>query len=180
MQNERMLSARLATPIGLLGVGASELGVASIQFSPSTSKTGGEEEPGSARAAEHLANALRQLGEYFEGRRRHFELSLDWTGVAGLRLVVLQELERSVAFGRTTTYGELAARVAAPDGARAIGAIMGSNPLPFVVPCHRVLATDGLGGFGGGLRTKEWLLALEGVLPATLDYDPLSLRAGAL
>ena len=77
-----------------------------------------------------------------------------------------------VGYGETVTYGELAARAklgSAYTAARGVGAIMGSNPLPVVVPCHRVMAADGLGGFGGGRATKEWLLALEGVLTTALD-----------
>jgi methylated-DNA-[protein]-cysteine S-methyltransferase len=80
-----------------------------------------------------------------------------------------------VGYGETVSYGELAARSGAFHGerggigARRVGSIMGSNPLPVVVPCHRVVAADGLGGFGGGLEVKRWLLALEGALPPTLD-----------
>ncbi len=80
----------------------------------------------------------------------------------------------TVGYGETVTYGELAARSelgSAYTAARGVGAIMGSNPLPVVVPCHRVMAADGLGGFGGGRATKEWLLALEGVLTPALDFD---------
>ena len=99
---------------------------------------------------------------------------------AGLALVafgapqrVLRALWETVPFGATVTYGELAVRGGLGRGhtaARGVGAIMGSNPLPVVVPCHRVLAADGIGGFGGGLRTKEWLLALEGVLTGALPW----------
>ncbi len=82
---------------------------------------------------------------------------------------VLQELDRSVPYGAVVGYGELAARVGQPGAAQAVGHAMGSNPLPLVVACHRVVENDGgIGGFGGGVETKRTLLALEGVLPQPL------------
>jgi methylated-DNA-[protein]-cysteine S-methyltransferase len=122
-------------------------------------------------ARAQLEEALSQLREYFEGTRTKFDIALDWYGVNGLRLTVLKLLAE-VPFGETVTYGDLAkGSGAGVTASQAVGGIMGSNPLPIVVPCHRVLAADGLGGFGGGLRTKEWLLAWEGVLPPTLDWE---------
>ncbi|WP_143681319.1 methylated-DNA--[protein]-cysteine S-methyltransferase, partial [Streptomyces sp. 2R] len=88
---------------------------------------------------------------------------------AGFHREVLRELASGVPYGTVVGYGELAARVGRPEGAQAVGAAMGANPLPVVVPCHRVVESDGgLGGFGGGLETKRQLLALEGVLPQPL------------
>jgi methylated-DNA-[protein]-cysteine S-methyltransferase len=82
---------------------------------------------------------------------------------------VLRELNSGVPFGSVVAYGDLAGRVGAPGAAQAVGVAMGSNPLPVVVPCHRVVESDGgIGGFGGGLETKRKLLALEGVLPEPL------------
>lgn len=82
---------------------------------------------------------------------------------------MLRELATGVPYGTVVGYGELADRVGSPGAAQAVGAAMGSNPLPIVVPCHRVVESGGgLGGFGGGLETKRQLLALEGVLPAPL------------
>jgi methylated-DNA-[protein]-cysteine S-methyltransferase len=121
-----------------------------------------------------LAAALAQLREYLAGDRRVFDLPLDWSLTRGSQRRVLATLYTSVGYGETVTYGELAARSelgSAYTAARGVGAIMGSNPLPVVVPCHRVMAADGLGGFGGGRATKEWLLALEGVLTPALDFD---------
>ncbi len=135
------------------------------------------------RAAERLGMALEdgdqdhpaavQVREYLAGERRAFDVPLDWSLTAGAQRRVLTALYESVPFGATATYGELA--VAGGLGrehtaARGVGAIMGSNPIAVVVPCHRVLAADGLGGFGGGRATKEWLLAHEGVLTAALDF----------
>ena len=98
---------------------------------------------------------------------------MDWSLTRGAQRQVLATLFATVGYGETVTYGELAARSelgSAYTAARGVGAIMGSNPLPVVVPCHRVMAADGLGGFGGGRATKEWLLALEGVLTGALDF----------
>ncbi|MBA3524314.1 MAG: MGMT family protein [Geodermatophilaceae bacterium] len=96
---------------------------------------------------------------------------------SGATRQVLQALHAGVGYGTTTTYGELArasgAFVGADGvlGARAVGTMMAANPIPLIVACHRVLAADGLGGFGGGLAAKRWLLELEGALPPTLDFS---------
>jgi methylated-DNA-[protein]-cysteine S-methyltransferase len=129
-------------------------------------------------AREEVAEGAReQLVEYFGGARTVFELPLDWGECAGARLAVLELLAETVEYGQTVNYGTLAQRLADRDGrpsigARAIGAIMGSNPIPVIVPCHRVVAADGLGGFSGGcgVELKRWLLTFEGALPAMLDF----------
>ncbi|MFD7440280.1 methylated-DNA--[protein]-cysteine S-methyltransferase [Streptomyces sp. NPDC059909] len=116
-----------------------------------------------------LAEPIRQLAEYFAGRRRDFELPLDWSLSSGFNREVLRELASGVPYGSVVGYGDLADRVGQPGAAQAVGTAMGSNPLPVVVPCHRVVESNGgLGGFGGGLETKRQLLALEGVLPQPL------------
>nr|WP_066950476.1 methylated-DNA--[protein]-cysteine S-methyltransferase [Streptomyces lushanensis] len=116
-----------------------------------------------------LAEAIRELSAYFAGELREFGLPLDWSLSGGFNRQVLRELATGVAYGAVVGYGELARRVGQPGAAQAVGVAMGSNPLPVVVPCHRVVESDGgLGGFGGGLETKRQLLALEGVLPAPL------------
>jgi methylated-DNA-[protein]-cysteine S-methyltransferase len=158
---------RLETPIGVIGVGATSRGLARVSFAGERLPVASSDD-GDAAAVTQLAEAMRQLAAYFDGARKDFHLDIDWTGVTGLRLEVLEAL-RGVTFGRVTTYGELAAVAGSPNDARAVGGIMGSNPVPIVVGCHRVLASDSLGGFGGGLRTKEWLLAWEGSLTPTLD-----------
>jgi methylated-DNA-[protein]-cysteine S-methyltransferase len=127
-----------------------------------------------ARHLGALDRTVAQLREYLAGERRVFDLPLDWSLTRGSQRRVLTTLYTCVGYGETVTYGELAARSElgnAYTAARGVGAIMGSNPLPLVVPCHRVMAADGLGGFGGGRATKEWLLALEGVLTPALDFD---------
>ncbi|MFD8569869.1 methylated-DNA--[protein]-cysteine S-methyltransferase [Streptomyces sp. NPDC057694] len=126
-------------------------------------------EPVEAPDSPLLAEAIRQLAEYFAGRRRDFELPLDWSLITGFNREVLRELAAGVSYGAVVGYGDLARRVGQPAAAQAVGAAMGANPLPVVVPCHRVVERDGgIGGFGGGLETKRKLLALEGVLPEPL------------
>ncbi|MFG3171855.1 methylated-DNA--[protein]-cysteine S-methyltransferase [Streptomyces sp. NPDC048200] len=116
-----------------------------------------------------LAEAIRQVEAYFAGARRDFDLPLDWSLISGFNRQVLRELNSGVPFGSVVGYGDLAGRVGQPGAAQAVGVAMGSNPLPVVVPCHRVVERDGgIGGFGGGLETKRKLLALEGVLPEPL------------
>ncbi|MFE7169616.1 methylated-DNA--[protein]-cysteine S-methyltransferase [Streptomyces sp. NPDC057616] len=126
-------------------------------------------EPVEAPGSPLLAEAIRQVTAYFSGRRRDFELPLDWSLTSGFNRQVLRELAAGVPYGAVVGYGDLAGRVGQPGAAQAVGTAMGSNPLPVVVPCHRVVESDGgIGGFGGGLETKRKLLALEGVLPEPL------------
>jgi methylated-DNA-[protein]-cysteine S-methyltransferase len=163
-------------PIGALTLGVTDAGLALVVFGHHPETV----ERAATRLGEPLADgsgstAAEQLAEYLAGRRRGFDVPIDWRLTAGSQRRVLQTLYDTVPFGATVTYGELAARSGlggAHTAARGVGSIMGSNPLPVVVPCHRVLGSDGLGGFGGGRATKEWLLALEGVLTPALDFGP--------
>jgi methylated-DNA-[protein]-cysteine S-methyltransferase len=112
------------------------------------------------RASEPLAFARMQLEEYFAGTRQHFELPLHPLGTP-FQLSVWQALA-GIPYGATISYGELARRIDNPQAVRAVGAANGRNPLPIVLPCHRVIGGDGsLTGFGGGLPTKRFLLSLE-------------------
>ena len=116
------------------------------------------------RSALPIDPARHQLDEYFEGDRRRFDLPLDVTLLADFNRRVLRELAR-VPYGEVVTYGELAARAARPRAARAVGTVMNRNPLPIVLPCHRVIGANGrLVGYAGGLARKEALLRLEGAL----------------
>jgi methylated-DNA-[protein]-cysteine S-methyltransferase len=125
--------------------------------------------PVEAPRSPQLAEAIRQVEAYFAGERHAFELPLDWSLISGFNRLVLRELASGVPYGSVVGYGDLARRVGQPGAAQAVGVAMGSNPLPVVVPCHRVVESDGgIGGFGGGLETKRQLLALEGVLPEPL------------
>lgn len=106
----------------------------------------------------------RELAEYFEGTRRRFEVPVDWALTHGFGRRVLRATAR-VPFGRVTTYREVATRAGSPRAYRAAGNALGANPIPIVVPCHRVLHSDGgLGGYTGGIERKEFLLELEGAL----------------
>lgn len=116
------------------------------------------------RSALSIDPARRQLHEYFEGERRQFDLPVDVATLATFNRRVLRELAR-VPYGEVVTYGELAARAARPRAARAVGTVMNRNPLPIVLPCHRVIGANGkLVGYGGGLERKEALLRLEGAI----------------
>lgn len=104
--------------------------------------------------------AVKQLGEYFEGKRKNFDLQLKPSGTP-FQLDVLDAL-RQIPYGQTASYQDIANTVGRPKAVRAVGAANGRNPLPIVIPCHRVIGSDGsLTGFGGGLPAKQYLLALE-------------------
>lgn len=116
------------------------------------------------RSAQPVEPARRQLDEYFSGNRQRFDLAVDLALQADFNRRVLRELAR-VPYGEVVTYGELAARTARPRAARAVGTVMNRNPLPIVLPCHRVIGSTGkLVGYAGGLERKETLLRLEGAL----------------
>jgi methylated-DNA-[protein]-cysteine S-methyltransferase len=116
------------------------------------------------RAPRALDEARRELDDYFAGRRKAFDLALDLRGQAPFAVTVLDELAR-VPYGRTATYGELATRAGNPRAARAVGMVMNRNPIPIVLPCHRIVGASGsLVGYGGGLERKEHLLRLEGAI----------------
>jgi methylated-DNA-[protein]-cysteine S-methyltransferase len=106
----------------------------------------------------------RQLDEYFAGARRGFDVPIDWQLVRGFAGQVLRATAR-IPFGSLSTYRGVAAEAGSPNAYRAAGNALGSNPIPIVVPCHRVVHADGgLGGYTGGLERKRFLLTLEGVL----------------
>jgi methylated-DNA-[protein]-cysteine S-methyltransferase len=116
------------------------------------------------RSPESVGLARRELDEYFAGKRQAFDLSVDLRALPPFTVDVLRELAR-VPYGRTTTYGELAARVGRPRAARAVGTVMNRNRIPIVLPCHRVVGSTGdLVGYAGGLDKKRQLLRLEGAI----------------
>lgn len=156
------------SPVGPLFVAATERGLLSILFdaTPDDQLQWLAEAVGPRvlRAPRRIDPARRELDEYFDGRRRGFDLSLDLRGLTPFSERVLGELAR-VPFGETATYGQLATRAGNPKAARAVGTIMNRNPVPIVLPCHRIVGANGsLVGYGGGLERKETLLRLEGVL----------------
>jgi methylated-DNA-[protein]-cysteine S-methyltransferase len=156
----------LETPIGTIGIVASAEGLRRVQL-PGGGALRPAGEGTSGEAAERARAAAAQLEEYLAGERHAFDVELDWNGVDERHRNVLETLVAAAPFGRTVTYGELGRR-AGEDDPREIGRMMATNPLPLVVPCHRVVAADGLGGYGGGLELKRRLLELEHVLPARL------------
>jgi methylated-DNA-[protein]-cysteine S-methyltransferase len=155
------------TPIGPLTLAATASGVVKIAFGTDESaldELAATVSPRLVRLPRRLDGLRRELDEYFAGRRRDFDVGLDRRLSHGYRLAVLEELSR-VRFGETVTYKDLAQRTGHPKASRAVGTAMATNPIPIVVPCHRVLRTGGaLGGYGGGLDTKAWLLRHEGAL----------------
>jgi methylated-DNA-[protein]-cysteine S-methyltransferase len=115
-------------------------------------------------APERTDDVRRQLDSYFGGTRRDFELPIDWRLMRGFRADVLRATAR-IPFGSVVSYRDVAAAAGSPNAYRAAGNALGSNPVPIVVPCHRVVhAGGGLGGYTGGLERKQFLLRLEGVL----------------
>ena len=153
------------SPIGTLLVAATGVGLCRIEFDPEPER---DLEPLARafgakvlRAPKALDEPKRELDEYFEGKRERFELPVD-VRFEAFRLRVMDELAR-VPYGSVTTYGALAARAGRPAAARAVGTFMNRNPIPIVLPCHRVVGANGsLVGYGGGLERKERLLQLEG------------------
>jgi methylated-DNA-[protein]-cysteine S-methyltransferase len=154
------------SPVGSLLVAATERGIVRVAFASEghdavletlAARLG----PGILRAPARLDPAARELDEYFAGRRRAFDLPLDLSLAKGFRLEVLEHL-RGIGYGRTETYTEVALAAGSPRAVRAVGSACATNPLPVIVPCHRVLRSDGsLGGYLGGLDAKRALLDLE-------------------
>ena len=163
-------SATIDTPVGLLVVESDGTAITRVGWpAAGASRTGAD-----APVADPVVDeALAQLRAYFAGERTAFDLPFDLGPQSEASRAVLLALYDTVRHGETVTYGELADRSGTAVPARAIGSIMGANPIPIIVPCHRVVASDGLGGYSGGapgegLVTKRWLLEHEGALPAAL------------
>jgi methylated-DNA-[protein]-cysteine S-methyltransferase len=158
------------SPVGPLLVAATDQGLLRVSFDG-----GGDPEaaldqiarlagPRVLRAPRAVEVAHAELDEYFAGRRRAFDLPVDLRGQPRFAVDVLAELAK-VPYGHTQTYGELATHAGNPKAARAVGMVMNRNPLPIVLPCHRIVGASGsLVGYGGGLDRKEHLLRLEGAI----------------
>jgi methylated-DNA-[protein]-cysteine S-methyltransferase len=156
--NETVWYDYLSTPIGQLLLAADAKGLREVWFETGKHK----KEPPSTwkRNTAKVAFAAKQLNEYFAGERQQFELPLHPIGTP-FQVNVWHALA-NIPYGATISYGELARRIGQPQAMRAVGAANGRNPIPIVLPCHRVIGADGsLTGFGGGLPTKRFLLALE-------------------
>ena len=146
------------TPIGELLLAGDESGLSMIGFPEGSMRR--DPRPEWIFNETPFVEACGQLDEYFAGERRDFDLPLKLSGTE-FQLAVLKELRR-IPYGETASYGDIAKRIGRPRAVRAVGAANGRNPLPIVVPCHRVIGSDGdLTGFGGGLDTKAALLRLE-------------------
>jgi methylated-DNA-[protein]-cysteine S-methyltransferase len=158
------------SPLGPLLVAATDRGLCRIEFDPGAeaeleriARTFGSRV---LRVPRRLDEPRRQLDEYFSGNRTRFEIDTDLTGVPRFQHSVLRALAR-VPFGRAVTYGDIAHKIGNPRAARAVGGALNRNPIPIVLPCHRVVGSTGkLVGYGGGLERKRALLELEGL---TLD-----------
>ena len=172
--------------MGQVSVACTDAGVARVSYGP---PPGPEPRPGTL-ASVLLEATLEELARYFGGHLKRFSVPVDMGSAQGSRRAVLSALHQTVGFGQTITYGGLAARAgleatAEPGNfvppARVVGQIMASNPVALIVPCHRVVAGTGLGGYSGGTGTdvKQWLLVFEGAIPATLDWDAAGLPARA-
>jgi methylated-DNA-[protein]-cysteine S-methyltransferase len=149
------------SPVGDLFVASTERGLCRISYTVEGQDEAVARVFGARVLRMPLDEVRRELDEYFEGRRREFDVSIDLR-VAPFHEAVLTELAR-VPYGQTDTYGHLAALVGRPKAARAVGTVMNRNPIPIVLPCHRIVGANGsLTGYGGGLPAKKLLLELEG------------------
>ena len=161
----------VASPIGELLVAVTPRGLARVAFDDEDADQviralSSSISPRVLRSSRATDEVRRELDEYFDQRRTRFDVHVDRRLVHGIARDVLAQTSR-IPYGRTSTYGEIAGRIGKPRAARAVGNALGSNPIPIVIPCHRVLRAGGaLGGYGGGVDRKETLLALEGAMLA--------------
>jgi methylated-DNA-[protein]-cysteine S-methyltransferase len=159
--------ATVDSPLGQLLVASTPRGLVRLSYGAESEvleDLAGRLSPRILEAPARLDEVRRELDEYFDGRRSDFDVPIDWSLTRGFTGKVLRATAR-IRFGRTSTYAEVAGRAGSPRAVRAAGNALGANPIPVVVPCHRVLRTGGaLGGYTGGVERKEFLLRLEGVL----------------
>jgi methylated-DNA-[protein]-cysteine S-methyltransferase len=167
---ERLQVSFVESRFGLIGIASSGKGIVRLSFplgsGGSFRRQLSREYPGSEISEEGTGyrGAVRQVSLYLEGKLRVFDLPLDLRG-SPFRRRVLAAVSK-IPYGKTSSYGDIARRAGSPGGARAVGQAVGANPIPIIVPCHRVIASDGsLGGFGLGLPMKRRLLHLEGWMP---------------
>lgn len=159
-----LVQTRYASPLGPMIVAATVRGLAGVWFDGQRHLPDVSQWPQADAQHPVLANAVRQLGEYFAGTRTQFDLPLDLQGGTPFQQSVWHALLR-IPSGSTDSYGALSERIGKPAAVRAVGAAVGRNPLSIVVPCHRVIGANGaLTGYAGGLERKTALLQLEGAL----------------
>ncbi len=162
---------RYVAPIGPLTIGVTADGLAALEFDKTYVRPQRRPDEAWIRSATEVAPVIVELQEYFAGKRRRFSTPLDLRGT-DFQLRCWRALVE-IPYGKTITYAELAKRVGSPRGFRAVGMANHDNPVAIIVPCHRVMASNGsLGGYGGGLELKRALLELEGALPRTLNLLP--------
>ncbi len=153
-----MFYCHFDTPIGELLLGGDDEGLSMIAFPAGPMRR--SPDPAWIFSERPFEEVTRQLAAYFDGSLQEFELPLKPTGTE-FQLAVLDELRR-IPYGETVSYGEVARRIGRPKAVRAVGAANGRNPIPIVIPCHRVIGCNGaLTGFGGGIEIKQALLRLE-------------------
>ncbi len=153
-----MESTRFGSPIGIVEVSCTANGISGIVLGL----------PGHASSESNLPNSLlmeatRQMLQYFAGKRMNFDLPLDWNSIHGFQRDVLT-VTADIPFGHVLTYRQIAEKLGRPTASRAVGGALGRNPIPILIPCHRVVAADGsLCGYSAadGIKTKAWLLSLE-------------------
>jgi methylated-DNA-[protein]-cysteine S-methyltransferase len=160
----------LRTPIGRVLVAATEAGLVRVSFRQSEASFAGDlrRRLGAdvVRSPARTADIVHQLRAYFAGERRTFDVRVDLSGLTPFHRAVLLAAA-SVPAGQVVSYGEIARRIGQPGGSRAVGQALGRNPVPIVIPCHRVIAAGGkIGGYGGGLAIKRKLLRMEGAVAA--------------
>jgi methylated-DNA-[protein]-cysteine S-methyltransferase len=167
---ERLLDVAYSavdSPVGRLLVAATPRGLVRVAFDPDDhvlEELASRLSPRVLEAPARLDEVRRELDEYFEGRRLNFDLPVDWALTRGFFRRVLQATA-GIDYGQVRTYSEVASRAGSPRAVRAAGNALASNPIPVVVPCHRVVRTGGaLGGYGGGIDRKQFLLTLEGAI----------------
>ena len=164
--------ATVDSPVGELVVAATPIGVVSLAWDEGMLElVAARVSPRILEAPARVDDVRRQLDEDFAGTRTRFEVPLDLALSVGFRRQVLDTLAAGVAYGQVVTYGELASRVGNPKASRAVGSAMASNPIPIIVPCHRVVILGrALGNYSGrdGIVTKRFLLDLEGGIAPTL------------
>ncbi|MDO9127781.1 methylated-DNA--[protein]-cysteine S-methyltransferase [Parvibaculum sp.] len=157
-----LATATLDTPIGRLRLAATDGGLAMVVF-PNQKDMAFPKREGSAAARKHLAAGIKALDRYFEGKQKTFDEVVLAPAGTPFQMSVWKALAR-IPFGETRSYADVAREIGNPKGMRAVGLANGRNPIPVIVPCHRVIGANGsLTGFGGGLPTKKWLLEFEGI-----------------
>jgi methylated-DNA-[protein]-cysteine S-methyltransferase len=165
--DRKLVYATMESALGKVWLASTSTGLFALSWSPADDRSflgWVWSRFGQSAAPDHQALQLpiRQLTEYFQGRRTRFQLPLDLTATSTFDRLVLEETSL-IPYGQTLSYGEIARRINRPKAARAVGGALGRNPLPLVIPCHRVLTSQGkIGGFsGGGPTVKQWLLEFE-------------------